>query len=63
MRKKQAVQALVPHKRVNPFKEIWRNKFLYLLVLPAALYTFVYCYCSLPYLAIALRTTATRPAL
>lgn len=53
MRKKQAVQALVPHKRVNPFKEIWRNKFLYLLVLPAALYTFVYCYCSLPYLAIA----------
>ena len=42
-----------PRKRVNPFREIWNNKFLYLLALPAVLYTFVYCYMSLPYLAIA----------
>ena len=34
-------------------REIWQNKFLYFLVLPAALYTFVYGYLTLPYLAIA----------
>lgn len=40
-------------RRVNPIKELWRNKFLYLLVLPAALYTFIFSYMSLPYIAIA----------
>lgn len=42
-----------PKKRVNPLKELWRNKFLYLLALPAVIYTFVYSYLSLPYMAIA----------
>lgn len=50
MSKQPAAEA---RRRVNPFKELWRNKFLYLLVLPAAVYTFIYCYMSLPYMAIA----------
>ena len=29
----------VSKKRVNPFKELWTNKFLYLLALPAVVYT------------------------
>lgn len=40
-------------KRGNPFREIWRHKFLYLLVLPALLYTFIFSYMTLPYMAIA----------
>lgn len=53
-------------RRNNPFQELWRNKFLYLLALPAIVYTFVYCYMSLPYLAIAFedfnyRTGITSP--
>lgn len=40
-------------KRRNPFVELWRNKVLYLLALPAILYTFIYGYMSLPYLIIA----------
>ena len=40
-------------RRVNPFKEIWGKKFLYLLVLPAMVYTFIYGYMTLPYIAIA----------
>lgn len=43
----------IPRRRVNPFKELWSNKFLYLLALPAILYTFVYSYMSLPYMVIA----------
>ncbi len=43
----------IPRRRVNPFKELWSNKFLYLLALPAVLYTFVYSYMSLPYMVIA----------
>lgn len=41
------------HRKVNPFQELWKNKFLYLLALPAVVYTFVYCYMSLPYMVIA----------
>lgn len=40
-------------KRDNPFVEIWKHKFLYLLVLPAALYTFIFSYLTLPYMVIA----------
>lgn len=40
-------------KKINPFREIWTQKFLYLLALPAILYTFIYCYMSLPYIVIA----------
>ena len=40
-------------KRVNPFYELWTHKFLYLLALPAIIYTFIYSYMSLPYMAIA----------
>ena len=32
----------VSKKRVNPFKELWTNKFLYLLALPAVVYTFIF---------------------
>ncbi len=49
--KKEAVKD--PRRRVNPVRELWRNKFLYLLALPAVLYTFVYSYLALPYIAIA----------
>ena len=40
-------------KRKNVFVEIWSNKALYLLALPAIIYTFVYSYMTLPYMAIA----------
>jgi putative aldouronate transport system permease protein len=40
-------------RRVGFFSEIYRNKILYLLVLPAALYTLVYGYVTLPFMAIA----------
>ena len=43
----------IEKKRVNPFVELWQKKFLYLLVLPAVLYTFIFSYCTLPYMAIA----------
>jgi putative aldouronate transport system permease protein len=42
-----------PRRRVNPIKELWRNKFLYFLALPAMVYTFIFSYLSLPYIAIA----------
>jgi len=44
---------VTPHRKVNPLKELWKNKFLYLLALPAVVYTFVYSYMSLPYMVIA----------
>lgn len=44
---------IIPRRRVNPFKELWRNKFLYILALPAMIYTFIFSYMSLPYMAIA----------
>lgn len=50
---KPSASAAAVKKRVNPVKEIWQNKFLYLLVLPAAIYTFIFSYCTLPYIAIA----------
>ena len=37
----------------NPLVELWDKKFLYLLALPAMIYTFVYGYMTLPYMAIA----------
>ncbi len=40
-------------KRISPMKELWQNKFLYLLALPAVAYTFIFSYCTLPYIAIA----------
>lgn len=40
-------------KRSDPFSELWKHKFLYLLVLPAALYTFIFSYLTLPYMVIA----------
>lgn len=43
----------VPRRRVNPLKELWRNKFLYFLALPAVVYTFIFSYMSLPYMVIA----------
>lgn len=53
MRKTRTEAELVPHRRVNPFKELWRNKFLYFLALPAVVYTFIFSYMSLPYIVIA----------
>ena len=38
---KASALADVRKKRVNPFKELWTNKFLYLLALPAVVYTFI----------------------
>jgi len=40
-------------KGLNPFKEIWKNKFLYILALPAVVYVLIFSYLSLPYIAIA----------
>ncbi len=38
---------------IGVFFELWHNKFLYLLALPAVLYTFIYGYATLPYLLVA----------
>lgn len=43
----------VKRKKVNPFRELWENKFLYFLALPAVIYTFVFSYMTLPYIVIA----------
>jgi putative aldouronate transport system permease protein len=40
-------------KNSGPFQELWKNKFLYALALPAIVYTFVYGYLTLPYMIIA----------
>jgi putative aldouronate transport system permease protein len=40
-------------KKGGVFKELWTNKVLYLLALPAAAYTLLYGYLTLPYLVIA----------
>lgn len=40
-------------KRVNPLKELWDKKFLYILAVPAVVYTFIYGYLTLPYMVIA----------
>jgi putative aldouronate transport system permease protein len=34
-------------------RELWKNKFLYILALPAMAYTFIYGYLTLPYMVIA----------
>lgn len=53
-KQKSALESLgIDRERVNPFREIWSKKFLYLLVLPAIVYTFIYGYMTLPYIAIA----------
>lgn len=51
MSKKTA--SIEPRRRTNPLRELWTNKFLYILVLPAMIYTFIFSYMALPYLAIA----------
>lgn len=43
----------VKRKKVNPLRELWENKFLYFLALPAVIYTFVFSYMTLPYIVIA----------
>jgi putative aldouronate transport system permease protein len=40
-------------KKINPAIDIARNPFSYLLLLPAALYTFLFGYATLPYMVIA----------
>ena len=40
-------------RRVNPIVEIWSKRFLYVLALPAIVYTFIYGYMTLPYIIIA----------
>ena len=44
---------LMKKKRYTFFTDIRRNKASYLLLIPAALYTFVFGYCTLPYMLIA----------
>jgi putative aldouronate transport system permease protein len=40
-------------KTKNVFYELWHNKYLYLLALPAVVYTFIFGYMTMPYMAIA----------
>ena len=40
-------------RMINPLLEIWKHKFLYLLALPAILYTFIFNYLAIPYMVIA----------
>lgn len=41
------------NKKKSFLKEIWDHKLLYLISLPAIIYTFIYGYLTLPYMAIA----------
>lgn len=41
------------HKRTSIFRDILNNPYSYLLLLPAMLYSFIYGYCTLPYMIIA----------
>jgi putative aldouronate transport system permease protein len=50
-------------KKVGFFGELKRNWALYLLVLPAALYTFIYGYVTLPYMIIAFQKYSFRTGL
>jgi putative aldouronate transport system permease protein len=50
-------------KKVGFFGELKRNAALYLLVLPAALYTFIYGYVTLPYMIIAFEKYSFRTGL
>lgn len=52
-----------PRRRIGFFNEMSRNAVLYLLVLPAALYTFLYGYVTLPYMAIAFQKYSFRTGL
>ena len=40
-------------RKDNIILDIKRNPFCYLMILPAAIYTFIFGYCTLPYIAIA----------
>lgn len=54
MRSLPSVEPPHPGKqKIGFFGEIWQNKFLYLLAVPAIVYTFIFCYMTLPYMAIA----------
>lgn len=52
-----------PKRRFGFFSEMKNNGVLYLLVLPAALYTFLYGYVTLPYMAIAFEKYSFRTGL
>jgi putative aldouronate transport system permease protein len=44
---------MIQKKKVGVFRELWTNKTLYLLALPALTYTFLFGYITLPYIVIA----------
>ena len=48
-----SIKSSKPKKKVRFCKEIWEHKFLYILALPAILYTFIYGYLTMPYMIIA----------
>lgn len=45
----------LPRKRMSLLRDIRRNPFSYLLLLPAMFYVFLFSYCTYPYLIIAFR--------
>jgi putative aldouronate transport system permease protein len=47
------LRRVVPKKRIGFFQELIRNRYSYLLVLPAAIYVFLFSYAAYPYLLIA----------
>lgn len=49
----ETIQRKKTKKNYNIFTEIMKHPFAYLLALPAALYTFIYGYLTLPYMVIA----------
>ncbi len=53
MRYGKAMRKKGQHKIMNTGWELWKNKFLYILALPAMLYVFIYSYATLPYISIA----------
>lgn len=48
-----AKQVVRDKKKKGVWRELWTNKFLYFLALPAMIYVFIYSYATLPYIAIA----------
>ena len=56
MRKRRKVQTGLDEsapKKVSFFKDVARNKFSYLIALPAIIYTFIFSYMTYPYLVLA----------
>lgn len=47
-------------RKYNIFTDVRRNKVSYLMLIPAAMYTFIFGYCTIPYMIIALKNSVLK---